>query len=267
MGNFFEDIGDWFQDLIDWIRGKEEPEELPAWHVCTKASLWNKHAEQRMMNTLSPHMPDSVFYQRLQWQKERGCNTTYLILANQVDGEYGGYCIYGNKWEWSINRSYTDKMLRRVREYRDMGFAVVLCLITDQSEQFAQKLLSNPNRYLNDLRDLGFLDHASFLMLGLEMNEYYKEKNVGVLAQAARTYFDRPLATHQTSGRWDYHIHGDLILFQLEPVPTKQQLRKAIATIRQKTNKPVFMFELCRDPHRPLMDEAIRLGYAGGGNF
>ena len=32
------------------------------WDKCTKASCWNgKNAEQRMMNMLSPHMPDVIF--------------------------------------------------------------------------------------------------------------------------------------------------------------------------------------------------------------
>lgn len=69
---------------------------VPAWNEATRASCWDgPNAEIRMMNILSPLLPDAEFHERVRWMRERGCDTAHVLLVNRANGECAGYSPWG----------------------------------------------------------------------------------------------------------------------------------------------------------------------------
>ena len=126
----------------------DKKKKIKKWDDCTKSSNWTgKNAAKRMMNILSPHMPDQVFEERLSFMKGRGCNTVNVFLSNKADGEYGGYSIYGSAITWIINKDYTSKMEARIKRLYNEGFGIVLWLMADDDGGWNKTLFGRiPNK-------------------------------------------------------------------------------------------------------------------------
>lgn len=221
-----------------------------------------------MMNALSPHMSDGKVRDYIKWQLSRKANTAHLILCNKADGENARYSIYGgSKPDWNVNKGFAKKMLERVRLHRRKGLNVVLWLMTDDGADWNRVLLSDPERYVDDLRRLGFFKYASTVVLGLEMTEYPNPAAFDRLARAARKASKLKIGTHHNSGRADYAGLGDLLFYQTEPkdgAPAKVRTATARALSH---GKPVNFFELARNPSRDLCQVALDAGAFGVGNW
>lgn len=241
----------------------------PKWDKCTKSSNWHgANASERMMNILSPHMPDSVFKQRVSFMKSRGCNTAHVILSNYGDGEYCRYSIYGADIPDSraINKDFTNVMSKRLKQLRKSGYGVVLWLMTDDSTAWNRKLASNPQRYVDDIASLGWFDLASTVCVGLELNEYFKANQVQAFVAALRTKYKGKIAVHHTSGRGDFANLADLLFWQIEPTNNKNTIINACNTAL-RYGKPVNMFETYRSENRETSEVALEHGCYAVGNW
>lgn len=279
--NFFEKIERELKRILEQIRdilgqdGQDEQDEpdiptpVPGWEYCTLASCWEgSNAQHRMMNILSPHMPDSKFNDYMNWMKGRGCNTSHLFIANLADGEYGGYSIYGRKWSWGIDKQYCDFMKSRIKTLRKNGFAIVIWLMADDSAAYSDALKTNFLRYVRDVKTQGFFDVASTVVVGLELDEYYTESEVKRLCEATKSVYSGKIATHQCSGKYAYHKYADILFYQTATGKTESQIESEVRRIKKNIGgKPINAFEISRNPARKLCEAAFRGGAFAVGNW
>lgn len=243
--------------------------KLKAWDECTKSSNWHgANASQRMMNILSPKMPDSTFKERVKFINGRGCNCVNLFLCNKADGEYGGYCIYGQSFDWSIDKDYTAKMLERIKTLYNQGLGIVLWLAADDSSDWNSKLISNPIRYVNDLDSLGFFQWASTVVIGLEVDEYWKSSSqISSMYNAIKAKYSGKVGVHQKSGEYGYMKLVDIAFVQLSPGTSTDKIKSFVKTVKSKTGKPVCMFEMERSEDRSRCNAAFEAGAYSVGNW
>ena len=241
----------------------------PSWDKCTKSSNWHgTHANQRMMNILSPRMSDSTFKDRLNFIKSRGCNTAHVILCNKGDGESAGYSIYGQNFDWTIDKSYANKMLERLKILAKENLGIVLWLATDDCGDWNSKIISNPSKYVADLYSLGFLKYASTVVLGLEVDEYWKNSSyIHSFYKAVKAKYNGKVGVHQTSGKYNYMSLVDIAFVQVNPGTSKDHIKSFIKTVKSKTGKPVNMFEMERQEDRSRSEAALSAGAFAVGNW
>jgi len=233
------------------------------------ASCWEgSNAQTRHMNELSPGFTDKQVEERLDWAKNRGCNTVHWFVCNQGDGEKSGYSIYGKDPKpGSPDKSTVALMANRIRMAAKRGMAVVLWLMADDSSRWNETLLSNISGYVNDLKKSGLLDMASGVVLGLEMNEYIKSKSVAKkLADTVRKAYSGPIGTHHTSGSGEFAAYGDYLYWQMAPKQGTEAIKRSVKAA-QAYGKPVIAFELERNPNRNSCNAAMAAGAKGVGNW
>ena len=241
---------------------------VPSWDKCTKSSNWHgPNANMRLMNILSPHMSDSAFNDRVNFMKSRECNTAHVFLTNKADGEYAGYSIYGNKFDWNIDKSYSDKMLARVKQLRKAGFGVILWMVADDSTSWSKVMISNPQRFVDDVDKLGFFKYASTVVIGLEVDEYWSATQCVQMYKAVKSKYNGKVGVHQVSGKYDKASTCDIAFVQLNPGQNKTTIQKFIGTVKTNTRKPVNMFELERQENREKCYWAFEAGAYGVGNY
>lgn len=240
----------------------------PDWDEATLASCWSgPNAEQRNMNILSPGMSDGKFRERVAWQKARGCNTVHLFLANKADGEYAGYSIYGDAWDWTIDAATCKTFRDRIAYCRGKGLAVVLWLFADDSSDWNREAAKDFQRYLRDLESEGLLKYASTVVVGLELDEYFNAAQVGALVSATRAVYGGKVGTHQTSGRADFAGLADICFYQVKPGKSAAQIETEARKITGAVGKPINFFELSRHEDRALCEAALKGGAFAVGNW
>jgi len=236
------------------------------WDKATLSSNWHgANAKMRLMNILSPHMSESSYKDRINFIKSRGCNTVHVFLTNKADGEYAGYSIYGNKFDWNIDKNYSDKLLSRVKSL-SKDFYVVLWLAADDSAAWNKTMISNPTRYVNDLNKLGFFDYATTVCIGLEANEYWNASQCLAMYNAVKSVYKGKVAVHQTSNKYNYAGTCDLLFAQMNPGQSESSIKNFTKTCL-KTGKPVNMFELERQENRQKSQWALDAGAYAIGNW
>lgn len=242
---------------------------VPSWDKTTKASCWQgNNAEIRHMNILSPHMSDDMFKSRVRWAKDRGCNTIHVYVGNEGDGEYAGYCIYGNKWDWVIDENYVKVMKGRIEYISRQGFAVVVWLFADDSSRYNKTASTNFDRYLQDVSGCGLFERASIIVVGLELDEYYSAVEVSRLVTATRKYYNGMVATHETSYRYNYAYVSDIVFYQVDPSRSIDWIRsEAFRVKRDIGGKPLNFFELSRHEDRERSQAALDGGANMIGNW
>ena len=255
----------WICFSLLYLVGCEQ--QPPAWNKCTKSSNWHgANAQMRMMNMLSPHMPDSAFNERLNFIKSRGCNTVNLFLANKANGEYAGYCIYGNDFDWSIDKNYVNVMLKRIKKFRKEKLAVVIWLMSDDSSAFAKAAASNSTKYINDLSDLGFFKDASIVVLGLELSEYWNANQVNSMKNALVKKWKGKVGTHDVNGKCPFQAFGDILFYQISPTTDQNKIKNGCAKALSY-GKPVNFFESARQENRQNCETAFAMGCYAVGNW
>ena len=254
-------------EFIKSLFSGEIVSSIPSWDKCTKSSNWHgSNAAQRMMNILSPKCNDETFKAYLSWMKSRGCNCCHLILANKADGQFAKYSIYGDKFDFNINKDYANVMLARIKKIRDEGLGVVLWLITDDSSDWAKTMASNPGKYVSDLSDLGFFKYASTVVIALEADEYLSASQCSAIYAAIKSKYSGKVGVHQTSGKCNYAGTADIFFAQLNPGSSKSQIQSFVKTCL-KTGKPVNMFEMERQEDRQRSQWALDAGAFACGNW
>lgn len=236
----------------------------PATTTLSLASCWDgDNAEKRMMNMLSPHMPEEVFTSYLAWMVSQGANTAHLFVSNLGDGQYAatGYCIYGQTWSWTVDQDMVAFFKKRISTIRSSGLRIRLWTLADDSKAFADAARQNFPKYFSDLKTSGLLDEAEEVVVGLELDDYYKDADtVTVLVASAREVFQGPVATHERPGHIQFAKLADKVYYQLAPGLTAAEIENETRRVIAAVNKPVNMFELDRHPNRELCLAAIRAG-------
>lgn len=241
---------------------------VPDWDEATLASCWSgNNAGQRNMNILSPGMSDGKFRDRVAWQEKRGANTVHLFLANKADGEYAGYSIYGDGWDWTIDAATCKTFRERIAYCRGRGLAVVLWLFADDSSDWNRAAAKDFPRYLSDLKNEGLLTYASTVVVGLELDEYFNAAQVGALVAATRQVYGGKIGTHQTSGRADFAGLADICFYQVSPGKSASQIEAEARKIAGAVGKPLNFFELDRRENRSLCEAALKGGAYAVGNW
>jgi len=249
--------------------------EVPSWDKATKASCWSgSNAEQRNMNILSPNMSDDIFKDRVAWQINRGCNTVHLYLSNKADGEYAGYCIYGNSWDWTIDESFVKTFKNRILYCRAKDLAVVVWLFADDSGSWNAEAAKNFTQYLQDLKEQGLFDQASTVVSGLELNEYFSSRDIEIqtkqvmdLVASIRNVYSGKIGTHGTSEFLSYASLGDIVFYQVSPGKSASWIKAEAERVISVTGKPVNFFELSRQEDRTLSSAALEGKCFGVGNW
>lgn len=238
-----------------------------SWDSCVKSSNWTHNAGYRIMNVLSPMMPDDVFDEHIDFIKSRGCNTMHLILCNKADGEYAGYCIYGTDFNWNINDAFCDVMLKRIKKIHQKKLNIVIWLTTDDSSAWNEILIQKPAKYISDLKAKGFFKYASTVVIGLEANEYWTMAQCNAVNAALKSIYGGPTGIHQTAFRYDYAPCADIMFYQITPGCTPEKIALEVKKVITVTGKPVNMFETDRNENRELSEAALRAGAFAVGNW
>lgn len=259
----WESIKEIIEEILNPISGVKK------WDECTKSSNWHgANAKQRLMNILSPNMPDNVFNERLNFIKSRGCNTVNVFVCNKADGEYAGYSIYGSNFNWHIDKAHCDKMLSRLKKLSKEHLGIVLWLAADDCGDWNAKMISNPTKYASDLEALGFFQYASTVVLGLEADEYWKNTSqISAFYKAVKNKYNGKVGIHQTSGKYNYMPLADIAFLQVNPGTSKASIQSFIQTVKTKTGKPVCMFEMERQEDRGRCEAAFAAGAFSVGNW
>lgn len=243
---------------------------VAAWDACTRASCWGgSNASVRVMNALSPKMPEAVFRERVAWTKGRGANTIHLFLVNKGDGEHAGYSPWGVGRGPSAGATDADvvkRMLERIAYCRAQGLAVVIWLQADDSADWARALASNADRCVARIAEAGLLDAASTVVAGLEMDEYWNATHARAVVAAIRGRYRGKVGTHHTSGRTTFASLGDILFYQVDPDRSAAQI-KADTVAATRCGRPVNFFELSRGPARELCEAALSAGAFAVGNW
>ena len=240
------------------------------WDECTKSSNWEgSNAQHRMMNILSPRMPEAVYKERVKYIKSRGCNCVNLFLCNKGDGEYAGYSICGNNFTpGNVDADYSKTMLKRVKELYNEGYGIVLWLAADDSSAWNKTMVANAQWYVNTIKDLGFFDYASTVVIGLEVNEYWTAGQCATMANCLRQVYSGKIGIHQTSDRIDYAGLADIMFYQTTPGKSPEAIAKMTKNVVDKLNgKPLCFFELSRQADRKACDAALGAGAFSVGNY
>lgn len=233
--------------------------KMPAsWKKCTRASCWDgANAGRRMMNILSPKFSGAKFKEYVKWMLGRGCDTAHVILLNKGDGEGAGYDA-GDDPKLSQ---------RRIKYLVTHGLAVVPWLVTDDSAAWAKKLFADPAGYIGKWYRAGLFDYASFVCLGLEMNEYGKTADWNRVRAALKAVYRGKVATHHTSGVYPFANLGEIVCDQLDPKAATPAKIKSSVTALRATGKAVVGFEYERHADRDKAQAALDAGAFGVGNW
>lgn len=251
-------------------RAREEPEAAPApssappaWDKCVHASCWaGANAKRRMMNILSPGFSDAKFTEYAAWMKSRGCDAAHVFLVNQADGEGAGQ-------NCATKPEHAKLAKKRIEALRKDGFAVVPWVIADDSAEWLKDLFAHPEERVKALADAGLFEQASYVVIGLEMDEAGSAGKSGwkAVAAAIRKHYNGKLGTHHASGNtFAYASLGEIVLGQLDPGCSASDIKKQIAAIKAK-GKAAVGFEYARSPDRVKAQAALDAGAVGVGNW
>ena len=235
---------------------------VPSWRECRKASCWDgSNAQRRMMNIMSPYFTEGKFREYVDWMLKRGCDTAHFFLINKADGEGGGY-------NCATDSNAAKLAARRIAYLRKKGMAVVPWLIADDSSAWAKDLFSHAGQQVQAIAKAGLFKHASFVVLGLEMNEYGSASEWNRVNVALRSCWKGRVGVHHTSGNsFPFAGMADIVLGQLEPKSaTDDAIRNQIAAI-ERLGKKAIGFEYSRNPDRHKAEIAFCAGAIGVGNW
>lgn len=236
---------------------------VPDWRDCRHASCWDgTNAQKRLMNILSPHFTEAKFREYVEWMKGRGCDTAHVILANAGDGEGGGYNAL-------VHADHAKLAKKRIKALRLAGFAVVPWLVTDDSAAYVADLFAHAEERVKFASDHKLFKHASYVVLGLEMDEA-RDGASGwpKVAEAVRRHWPGKVGVHHCSGNgFRYARLGDIVLGQLEPKSaTNAAIKYQIMAIKSM-DKGAVGFEYERHPNRDKAQAALDAGAIGVGNW
>ena len=241
-----------------------------AWDECTKSSnWWGANAAHRAMNALSPAFTENKFKEYIKHQKDRGCNYVNLFVTNKGDGEGAGYSIFGSKFniKGDVDKKTCELMEKRIDYVMDQGMGCVLWMMADDSNAWAKLAQQNWDKYCKSLKNLGWFDKASMVVIGLEIEEYWNNATtVANLIKTLKQYYKGKVGTHHVSDHYALGGHADVLFVQMNPGRTDSQITNYVKKVKG-TGKPVCMFELERGPDKHRSEVALKAGAFSVGNW
>ena len=244
--------------------------KIKKWDECTKSSNWTgKNAAKRIMNILSPNMSDASFNERYNFAKGRGVNYFAVFLTNHKDGEYAGYSPFGKSFniDKGTDKASCEVMTKRINKMLDDDIAFVPFMMADDSNDWARTAASKWDKYCKALKDLGWLDKASMVVIGLEIEEYWKDaKTVSNLISILRKYYNGKIGTHHVSNSYGLAL-GDVAFLQMNPGQSDSAIKSYVNKAKSALKKPVCMFELERNEDRHRSQVALDAGAFSCGNW
>ena len=237
------------------------------WSKCTKSSNWTgKNASKRIMNILSPTMPDAIFNERYAFAKGRGVDHFNLFITNQRDGECAGYSIYGPNFAQSngIDKNSTKIMEKRIKKIINDGYGVILWMTADDT---SWNKTMNFEKLCADVKSLGWFDLCSAVVVGLECDEYWNASQVSNYCKILKKYSGKKVGVHQTSDKYNYMAYGDLSYLQVSPGKANSYIQNFIGIAKKAIGHPVCMFEMERSEDRGRSQAALDAGAFSVGNW
>lgn len=235
----------------------------PSYKSAVHASCWDgANANRRMMNILSPGFSDAKFDEYVSWMKARGCDTAHVFLINEKDGECAGQ-------NCATNPDHAKLAKKRIEKLRKKKMAVVVWIIADDSTAYIKDLFAHPEERVKALADAGLFKDASYVVIGLEMNEAPGASGGWPkVAAALRKNYKGPLATHHTSGNsFAFAGLGEIVMGQLDPKKASASaIREQVGKIRAM-GKEAVGFEYERHADRARATAALDAGAIGCGNW
>ena len=229
-------------------------------------------ASIRYMNILSPHLSRDAFKGYVAQQKDMGANFVYVFTINEHDGPWTPYSPYsGNDIGGQIDEGVAGEYEWRMEHIRSEGLGIVIWLRADDSPTFNRTPQSKQEQYQRDMV-ARYDDYASAYCVGLELNEYMGSGAVEHYAAQLQTLTEKPVMTHQTSGRWDMagnpsvDVAGVQYGFGKSAGYVENMTRNAVGQL----GKPVYGVEYHKSSEteeaRSLGDAVMRGGAKGTGN-
>ena len=229
----------------------------PSWRDCSRASCWQgRNAGTRHMNILSPFFTEAAFRERVKWAEKRGCNTLHLFLVNQRDGEGAGFS--------ALDPATAKVMDRRIRWAAKRGLGIVLWCMADDSAAWAKTL--DMDALMRVCKAKGWLDIASTVVVGLEVEEYWSLEQVRRHIAAIRRHYRGKVGIHMGSGKTAWAAEADILFYQTAPGKTPAQIAAETRDVIG-LGRPVNFFELDRHENRELSEAALNAGAFGVGNW
>lgn len=240
------------------------------WTDCTKSSNWTgRNAAKRIMNILSPNMSDAAFNERFNWAKARGVDHFAVFLTNYKDGEYAGYSPFGKNFniDAGVDKVSVKVMEKRINKMIDNGFGFIPFLMADDSSAWAKSAASKWDKYCKAIKDLGWFDKSSMVVIGLEIEEYWNNPGtVNNLIKILRKYYKGKIGTHHVSNQYGLAL-GDVAFLQMNPGQSDSNITNFIKKAKSALGKPICMFELERNEDRHRSEVALKAGAFSVGNW
>ena len=271
------------------------------WFDCTKSSNWHgAGASWRLMNLLSPNMPQKTFDSYLTWMVKQKVDHANVFLTNKADGTikngkalYCNFSIYGSNFKYpTVNTKYVNTMETRMNTILSKGLSIVFWMMADDSDAWSNKLKDSAKfeRYCKDVKALGWFDKASAVVVGLEVDEYWSPEVVQTNVAILKRISGLPVGVHLGSiSLYDaqtavdnpnspLHLFfdcADLIYLQVNPPTVKkpdvpcstEEMVALIQLLKMRLNKPICMFESERFESRERSQAALNAGAYSVGNW
>jgi hypothetical protein len=192
----------------------------------------------------------------------RSRNYTHFYLYPYNEGDYGGprFDYYGSPYRL---RPY-------LIELKQAGLEPVLWLVPDDAPEIGRTSLDSLRAMFERLVPV-VDDLVSSYVLGLELDEYWSATTTNALGSRLSQITRKPIAVHQTPGRWDYCRFEwcDYVIlqygFDIAPEVVDRMTRAAMGEL----GKPVVAgeYEAQQEARAiALGDRGVAAGAAGFGN-
>ena len=244
------------------------------------AGFLMEDAKIRVMNKLSINAHANDFTALLKKQKELGFNQVCFFLANEGDGGPVPTTFYRDEWFGAIDQDRVEMMRFRIKQAKDMGFAVELWGIADDSPSLSRASNEQLQAFYTACVDL-FGDLADSWCVGLEVDEWgghwwnklWHKPDMTTLQGCVEILqaTGKPVAVHFTSyKKIDLALQSGADTFnaQFGWLKSAGKMTSAMAWINaRKGSMKVVATEFNRDSITPLATalatEAMRCGAEG----
>ena len=244
--------------------------KIKKWDECTRSSNWTgKNAAKRIMNILSPNMSDSAFNDRYNFAKGRGVNYFAVFLSIYIDVVCAGYSPFGKNFDIDkgIDKESCKIMDKRIDKMLNDGFAFIPFMIADDSSEWARTAASKWDKYCKAIKELGWFDKASMVVIGLEIEEYWNNSGtVANLIKTLRKYYKGKIGTHHVSNQYGLAL-GDVAFLQMNPGQSDANIKAFVKKAKSALGKPIGMFERERNEDRHRSKVALNAGAFSVGNW
>jgi len=192
--------------------------------------------------------------------RSRGYTHFYVYAYNEHDYNAPSFNYYSNPAGFK----------QILQEIKNAGLTPVVWLVPDDAPVMANRSSSDIKSMFNNLIPQ-INEMVGSYVLGLELDEYWNSGMVNDLGSYLNTITDRPIAVHQTPGRYDYCGFGwcDYMIFQYGFGKSADYIANKTKEVINSLGKPVVAGEYSLNNEATsiqLGNAAISAGAVGFGN-